>query len=190
MVRSYQRVERRRAQDRARILSVAAAKFAAAGPDAVRLDEIGDAADVARATLYTHFESKEALIEAIAGPLIDEGAVLLAGAAQEPDPAKAIDQLLDVYLILYRQYPDAMRVSYMVQGRPLGALARPHGQFLQRVLSILERAGQKGLLRSDDPALSARALARIAVPTLETFSTRPDREELFRSSLRGMLLRG
>jgi AcrR family transcriptional regulator len=187
--KQYERVARRRAQDRARILAVAAEKFAEKGPDVVTLDQIGDAADIARATLYSHFPSKEALILAIATPLLERARELLASAGRIAEPSRAVDSLLDVYLDLFRQHPDGLRVCHAVQVRPMSELPQGHGLFVGMAEAVLERAAKAGILRSDDPRLSARILARTAIPLLESLSGRPDLDVLFRASARGLLLR-
>lgn len=52
------RIERRRARVRQRMLEVAKALVESRGVDAVTIEEITDAADVARRTFYHHFNSK------------------------------------------------------------------------------------------------------------------------------------
>lgn len=60
------RVARRRAHVRSRILDVAQGLIGKRGIDAVTLDEIADAADIARRSFYLHFASKNDLLVPIA----------------------------------------------------------------------------------------------------------------------------
>jgi AcrR family transcriptional regulator len=60
------RVARRRAQARLRILAVAEKLMLARGVDDVTIDEIADAADIARRSFYHHFESKYDVLVPIA----------------------------------------------------------------------------------------------------------------------------
>jgi AcrR family transcriptional regulator len=60
------RVARRRAQVRQRILDVAEKLIAERGVDGVTVDEIADAADIARRSFYHHFESKHEILIPIA----------------------------------------------------------------------------------------------------------------------------
>ena len=53
--------ERKKQQTRQRIAEVAARMFAERGFDAVTVNEIAEAADVAKATLFSYFPTKEAL---------------------------------------------------------------------------------------------------------------------------------
>lgn len=60
------RVARRRAHVRQRILDVAETLMTKRGVDAVTIDDIADAADIARRSFYHHFESKYDLLVPIA----------------------------------------------------------------------------------------------------------------------------
>jgi AcrR family transcriptional regulator len=60
------RVARRRAQVRKRILAVAERLMAERGVDGVTIDEVAEAADIARRSFYHHFESKHDVLVPIA----------------------------------------------------------------------------------------------------------------------------
>ena len=60
------RVARRRAQARQRILDAAEKLMAERGVDGVTIDEIANAADIARRSFYHHFESKYDVLVPIA----------------------------------------------------------------------------------------------------------------------------
>ena len=45
------------------------------------------------------------------------------------------------------------------------------------------------MLRTEEPTLSAWTMARMAVPLLELYSSRPDADALFRESMEGLLFR-
>jgi AcrR family transcriptional regulator len=180
-------VARRREQARARIISVAAARFASAGVDGARLDEIADAADVARGTLYSHFPTKEALLHAVLEPVLTH-ACFRVRACQKLGPQRGVDALLALYLELWAHFPNELRVSYQARTQPLGALAALHGQFLTGVLAVFGRAQKARRLRTQQAELSARALATLAVPLLELYAGHPRFEALFVESLRGLLL--
>lgn len=181
------RVERRRAATRDRILAAAARAFAVAGPDAVRLDEVAEASDVARGTLYSHFRTKEALLGAIVGPVLEQGARHTAALSRLP-PREAVEGLLNLYLELWHGYPDALRIAYKAQDAPIGEAGAQHVKFVRGVMRVFEHAGDAGVLRGGDPALAGHVLRQVAVPLLELYGGRGDADQLFLDSLRSLLL--
>src|SRR5262245_21736419 len=68
---------RERSAQRVRILDAARALFAVRSFEAVTMAEIADLAGVARATVFNHFGSKGALVEAITEGVFDHWAALL-----------------------------------------------------------------------------------------------------------------
>ena len=76
---SNPREDKRDAQ-RERILDAARERFADRGFDAVTMSEIAARAGVARATVFNHFGSKHALVEAITKSVFDYYALLLESA--------------------------------------------------------------------------------------------------------------
>lgn len=61
------RTKSKRERTRDGLVAAAEALFAARGPDAVSIDEITAAAEVAKGTFYTHFSDKDDIERAIAG---------------------------------------------------------------------------------------------------------------------------
>jgi AcrR family transcriptional regulator len=180
------RVERRRAETRQRIVANAARQFAAAGPDAVRMDQVAQSADVARGTLYSHFPTKDDLLCAIVEPVLELAARRAAALARR-GASEGVDGLLVLYLELWRTHPDALRIAYRAHDIPVGSVGVLHGRFIKGVMRVLERANRAGLLRAGDAALAGLVLRQVAVPLLELYAGRADRERLFAESVRGLL---
>jgi AcrR family transcriptional regulator len=63
---TIQRMDRRRARTRAALLRAGQALFAARSPEAVTIDDIVDAAEVAKGSFYNHFPDKDALAAELA----------------------------------------------------------------------------------------------------------------------------
>lgn len=80
--------ERKKEQTRQRIAAVALRLFAERGFDAVTVNEIADAAEVAKATLFTYFPTKESLV------LHGVGGDDLAGIAARRPPGQTFLQAL------------------------------------------------------------------------------------------------
>jgi AcrR family transcriptional regulator len=188
VTRASPRVARRQAATRSRILAVAARRFANDGLDGVRLDELADQADVARGTLYNYFASKEALVDAILRPALEQAARRARG-LHRLGPRRGVEALLLLYLDLWREHRDALRLSVRLHFGPLGDLGEIHQRFVGEVWRVFERSAEAGLLRCRNGELAARLVARLAVPLLELCDRYPDADALFLDSLRGMLLR-
>lgn len=181
------RVLRRRAATRERIVANAARRFAEAGPDAVRLDEVAEAADVARGTLYSHFRTKDDLLCAIVEPVL-RVAVRKTSTLGRVGAREGVEQLLRLYLDLWHAYPDALRIAYKAQDMPLGNLGELHRSFLKGMLRVFERASAAGVLRSGDPLLAGHVMRQVAVPLLELYARHADGDRLFVEGLRGLLV--
>ena len=182
------RVARRRALTRERIVAVAARRFAEAGPDAVRLDQIAEGADVARGTLYSHFRTKDDLLCAIVEPVL-RAAVRKTRAIGRATAREGVDRLLRLYLDLWHDHPDALRIADKAQGMPIGDLGRLHRGFTAGVLRVFERARGAGSAVGR-PAARRPGDRRVAVPLLELYGRRPDGDRLFVDGLRALLLTG
>jgi AcrR family transcriptional regulator len=184
---SRPRIAHRRAQRQDRILAVAARLFAARGFAAVRLEDIADEAQLARATFYTHFRSKAALTAAVVRPALQEAIAAFLRVARRP-PREAVDGLLATFVVLWHHHRDALRVAHRMEGKPSRGSLPLHDKLMKVVLRVFERAARARLLRAGDPVLAARMLALLAVPVLElTQSASPD-GALFIRSMAGLLL--
>src|SRR5919109_3664921 len=84
---------------RAALLETARAMFAERGFARTSLDEIANATQVTRGAVYHHFESKQALFEAVLESLEKDMAErVVAAAAGQPDPWQAALAGLDAFL--------------------------------------------------------------------------------------------
>jgi AcrR family transcriptional regulator len=86
------RADRRRLRTRATLLAAAREVFASQGVDGSTIQDITDAADVAKGSFYNHFDSKEAILRAVAEETLAELARAL-DVLTEPmrdDPARVI----------------------------------------------------------------------------------------------------
>ena len=159
-------------RNRERILEAALRAFSEKGPD-VAIDTIAKAAGVGSATLYRHFPTREALIEATyrneLARVCDSAANLLAD--NPPDRAMRLwmDDFID-YLAAKQGMADALRAA-------VASGADPFAETLDRLgtaLGTLLHAGaDAGLLRPDiDPFDVGFSLAGVALIT-----SAPDQRE-------------
>jgi AcrR family transcriptional regulator len=143
------RADARRNRDR--LLEVAVRAFSHDGPD-VTLESIASEAGVGIGTLYRHFPTREALIEAA---YRNELARLCAGVPDllETLPADValrtwMDRFID-YLATKRGMADALRMVIASGGNPH---AQSRESLLEAIGSLVQAGAHEGQLRSDvDP---------------------------------------
>ncbi|MEU8266306.1 helix-turn-helix domain-containing protein [Sphaerisporangium sp. NPDC049002] len=140
------RADARRNRDR--LLDVAVRAFSQDGPD-VTLDAIAKAAGVGIGTLYRHFPTREALIEAAyrneLTRLCDAAAELLR--AMPPDEATRtwMDHFVD-YMTTKRGMADALRVVIASGGNPY---EQSRDRLIAAISMLLQAGAAAGTVRSD-----------------------------------------
>ncbi|MBO0891928.1 MAG: TetR/AcrR family transcriptional regulator [Acidothermales bacterium] len=156
------RADARRNRDR--LLAVAVAAFARGGD--VTMDAIAREAGVGPGTLYRHFPTREALVEAAYRSELEK----LCTAAPEllatlpPDAALRawMDLFLD-YLLTKRHMADALRAVVASGGNPF---ARSHALLTEAIGTLLDAGVAAGTVRPDvDPADILAGLSGIGLAT-------------------------
>jgi AcrR family transcriptional regulator len=98
---------RRREQTRRKLLGAARALFARQGVDNTRINEITEEADVGFGSFYNHFDSKEAIVEAVLSEtLAAQGARLASVTADIEDPAEVVAAAHRYFVNLARSDPE------------------------------------------------------------------------------------
>ncbi len=125
------RGQRRRAETRARLVDAARTLFARQGVDNTRINEITDQADVGFGSFYNHFESKEAIVEAVFAEMVaTQGAAIEAVTTDLEDPAEVVAAAHRYFVDLARTNPDwawlliRLDISHQVTLAALGPFAR------------------------------------------------------------------
>ncbi|MFG3013523.1 TetR/AcrR family transcriptional regulator [Streptomyces cinerochromogenes] len=159
-------------RNRERILEAAVRAFSEKGPD-VAIDTIAKAAGVGSATLYRHFPTREALVEAAyrneLARVCDSAAKLLAD--NPPDRAIRLwmDDFID-YVAAKQGMADALRAAVASGADPFAETLDKLGTALG---TLLHAGADAGLLRPDiDPFDVGFTLAGVALIT-----SAPDQRE-------------
>lgn len=168
------RRSRQKSDRRSQLLAAAERQFAERGFLAVRLEDIGAAADVSGPAIYRHFPNKEALLVEL---LVEISTRLLAGGRAVVDGADdavaALAGLVDFHLDFTLGEPDLIRI----QDRDLihlpTAAARQVRRSQRQYVEIWVR-----VLRDLDPTLDegeARVMAHAAFGLMNStpYSTKP-----------------
>jgi AcrR family transcriptional regulator len=111
MAQDPKRTDRRRARTRAALLAAGHKLFAARSVDAVSIDEIVEAADVAKGSFYNHFDDKEGLAREIADQV--RAAVEQRVAAVNlgvTDPAERVARAVCAFARNASEHPQQVRV--------------------------------------------------------------------------------
>ncbi len=151
-------------RNRDRLLEVAVRAFSQEGPE-VTLDAIAKDAGVGIGTLYRHFPTREALVEAAyrneLARLCDAVPELLRDlTAGRGHSARWMDRFVD-YMTTKRGMADALR-AVIASGR--NPYEQSRGQLIAAITTLLEAAGQAGTLRPDIDARGRTGQPRRRVP--------------------------
>jgi TetR/AcrR family transcriptional regulator, mexCD-oprJ operon repressor len=135
-------------QNTARILDAAAACLCRS--TTASMAEIAQAAGLGRVTVYGHFPSREALIEATLARLLERGEAVLGGLDLTGDPREALRTLVESS---WRLIADADAVLQAAQSvLPPGRIRELHAKPAHRVEELIRRGQAEGAFRTDLPA--------------------------------------
>ena len=132
----------------ARILD-ASVEALAGDPDA-SMAEIARQAGVVRATIYVHFPTREALIEAVTDRAIAEATEVIAAA--EPDRGEAAEALRRVVTGAWRTLGRYHALIAINTRLPQAELHRRHQPVIAALVPLIERGQRAGTFRADVPA--------------------------------------
>ena len=135
-------------RNRERLLAVVVRAFSQEGPD-VTLESIARDAGVGIGTLYRHFPTREALVEAAyrneLGRLCDAAADLLRAAPPDEATRTWMDRFID-YMTTKRGMADALRAVIASGGDPF---AQTRGRLLGAITALLGAGAAAGTIRGD-----------------------------------------
>lgn len=168
------RRSRLKSDRRSQLLAAAERQFAERGFLAVRLEDIGSAADVSGPAIYRHFPNKEALLVEL---LVEISTRLLAGgravAEQADEPGAALDALIDFHLDFTFGEPDLIRIQDRdLNHLPVAALRqvrRSQRQYVEIWVRVLRE------LNAELDENDARVMAHAAFGLMNStpYSTKP-----------------
>lgn len=117
-------------------------------PDASMV-EIAQSAGVGRVTLYGHFPSRDALVEAALERLLGKGDQVLERLDLTGDPCKALRTLIGSSWLLIAQSGALLEAAQAVL--PPGRIHDLHAKPEQRVNDLISRGQAEGVFRTDLP---------------------------------------
>jgi TetR/AcrR family transcriptional repressor of mexCD-oprJ operon len=143
---------RRRADAERSIARILDAAVDALGSDQeASMSEIARRAGVVRATIYVHFPTREALLEAVTERAFGEvSAVITAAEPERGDPADALARVVAATWRTLGRYHALIAVNTGAQTHE--ELHHRHGSVLGTLLPLVERGQADGVFRTDVPA--------------------------------------
>ena len=149
MVRST--VPAKRADARASMRKIVHAAIECLGRDAsASTSEIAKAAGVGRVTLYSHFSTREELVEAALVEVLEEGDAVLEGLDLDGDPVEVLAALIGSGWQLIAKSNALLQAAQ--KALPPGRIQDLHARPAERVEQLIRRGQQEGVFRSDLPS--------------------------------------
>ena len=172
------------ARNRELIIAAAATVFAERGLEAATA-EIAHRAGVGEATLFRRFPTKDDLIDAIIETRMEEVAALADAAAEDPDPAAALERLMqDLVKQFSRDKGFFEAAGERCMNDPKFQSQRRRG--MEAVGRLLKRAQDAGAVRADLSPSDISFLAGSAMYAMEV--SKPGlRDDLWKRYLRVIL---
>ncbi|NOK16294.1 TetR/AcrR family transcriptional regulator [Corallococcus carmarthensis] len=112
-----ERKERQRAELREHILQVARDMVMKEGFGALSMRKLADAVEYAPATLYLHFENRDAIARELCVRGFQELLAVLEPAATVKDPAQRLSRLAEAYLAFGMENTETYRLIFMEDAR-------------------------------------------------------------------------
>lgn len=139
------------------ILRAATEVFTERGFSEARLADIARRAGVAAGTLYLYFDSKEAMVRAIAEDSQRELLERLGPALRDMRTEDGVARFVDVVIAFARERRDrvnVLRLDEGLRGARRGTLRRAHGAQLERGVDVIRDLTAEGCIAPLDPDLT------------------------------------
>lgn len=203
-----ERKTREKEERRDLILAKAKALILEHGIDALSMQDIADAAELSKATLYLYFQSKEAILEAILAEAANAFVEYVEARIKPEDSGiTALRTLWASYIDLFGESEDVLVLTgirnyidpgFLLNIKLTGSAVRtPWGRLFLLISSVLQRGVRDGTMDpSADPQELTRTVIMIATAIIDTVARLPRtqrKSHLILSEMRNtfaLLLRG
>jgi len=157
--RSLSRRERKKLETRQRLLEAALRLFQEQGYDDMTVEEIAEAADVAKGTFFNYFEAKELILPALAQWRFQQLEELLAAGSNLPDsPVARIKLALGLVAEDPLADPSLMRRLFAVQETDFDV--HPAHALTNLLAGLVRQAQASGEIRPDLAAIHVGGMVR------------------------------
>ncbi|MCK8058535.1 MULTISPECIES: TetR/AcrR family transcriptional regulator [unclassified Fusibacter] len=179
------RTTKRRDQKHQEILTAAADLMVLHGSGSVSLEDIAKHADVARKTIYNHFENKEALIKEMVMPVCDHAKDYLSDAK---DLKKiSLDQIWTYCLELWKtESLNSILLMKLNSDDCTEIESYKHG-FVFVFNQLLRLVPEYSTLDDKLIKIMANTIYQVYLPILESIHTLDGYDQIFRNSMTGLI---
>lgn len=153
----------------------------------VSIDDICDAAQIARRTFYTYFQTKDEFLLAIAEPVFVEAIAYLEALDERPVDALA-DGLVDLYLYLWDKFGTALFVTQRLCPNHYEPMKESRDRFIYLMVQEVNRLHEQGRLLNDSVELTANLLINFSIEILDQCRDEDNSRDKFRTTLKGMIV--
>lgn len=179
------RTSLRRAEKHREILKVAADLMGIHGTSNVSLEDVAKQADVARKTIYNHFENKEALILEMVIPICDHAKNYLAEVRSIGD--LTLNHIWTYCLELWRDPSLYAILLSRVSPEDLTQIDEYESGFIFVFLELLKLIPELSSVSASQLNIMAKIIYQTYIPMLQCLSELENYEALFRSSMSGLI---
>jgi len=151
----------------------------------VTLEEVADTADVARRTLYNHFQNKETLILEIASPIINDGMDYLEEISCKD--VLYIDDITGLFLFLWKKYGLSLDLLYNIDFEDFLAFKDLHHKYLAKYIEVFNRLSDIPPDLNDNKMNIAAILFRCFVSILSRLENMDNTELRFKKCIHGII---
>jgi AcrR family transcriptional regulator len=178
-----------------KILAAARKVFERHGPDGLSLREVAAKVGITPMAIYRHFDSKEALVDALVLDALDDWSSRVAALPAVADPIGKLEQMSDAFLDFALEQPRRFEAAFLLHSRKARrypddfvAGRSPAGNVQ---LQVIEEAMAQGLLAASSPIeiMMTNAALSQGLVTLYRAGRIAGGEEEFRELYRAALRR-
>ena len=177
-----------RGNTRQEILEASLELFSFQGFEATSVSQIADAVGIRKASLYSHFESKQAILDALVDEVLEQYAARSLFAHPRWDslpgtPDEAVRMIAgQLRYILHDPTVSRARKLLVIEQFRNAELAQMqtrqnYADVLAYFTEMVKRLGARGVLREDDPELMAAQLCLPITVWINLCDREPEREE-------------
>lgn len=180
------RRERKKQEKKVAILKAAELLFKEKGLSAVSLEEIADAVDISRGTIYNHFHSKDSLIKSLLEPFMVHHASFMTHFNNQKD--RSLENVLRLCIKLWENHKN---IFQLLENNDLNRWPEIKEKHVQMVsdFDALFVGLDLSKLKFQDPKQVAAIVLRLFQPLLGSLEGLSNRDELFVDCMKDLLVK-